>query len=77
VSARLAALHARGSVSIGEEITVESIVGSEFTGRIVATTTVGGLAAIVPEITGSAHITGRAELWLDPGDRLGQGFLLR
>jgi trans-L-3-hydroxyproline dehydratase len=77
VSARLAALHARGSVSIGEEITVESIVGSEFTGRIVAATTVGGLAAIVPEITGSAHITGRAELWLDPGDRLGQGFLLR
>lgn len=77
VSARLAALHARGSVSIDEEITIESVVGSEFTGRIAEIAAVGGLAAIVPEITGSAHITGRAELWQDPSDRLGQGFLLR
>jgi trans-L-3-hydroxyproline dehydratase len=36
-----------------------------------------GLAALIPEIGGKAHITGRSEFWLDPEDRLGSGFLLR
>ncbi|HEU4895280.1 MAG TPA: proline racemase family protein [Acidimicrobiia bacterium] len=77
VSARLAILHARGEVGIGEELTIESIVGSLFTGRIAGTTSIGDHTAIVPEIEGSAHITGRAELWLDPSDALGRGFLIR
>lgn len=77
ISARLAVLHARDEVSNDEDVTIESIVGSEFTGRIVATTTVGERPAVIPEIRGSAHITGRAELWHDPSDELGQGFLLR
>jgi proline racemase len=77
VSARLAILFERGDVSPGETVRVESIVGSEFAGRIVDTTTVGDRVAIIPEIGGSAHITGRAELWLDPDDILGNGFLLR
>jgi trans-L-3-hydroxyproline dehydratase len=77
VSARLAILFARGEVSIGEDITVESIVGSTFTGRVVETTDVAGGPAVIPEIEGTAHITGRAELWLDPADDLGTGFLIR
>ena len=77
VSARLAILHARGEVGVGETLTIESIVGSKFTGRIAGVTTVGNNAAIVPEIAGTAHITGRAELWLDPADSLGQGFSIR
>jgi trans-L-3-hydroxyproline dehydratase len=77
VSGRLAIHHARGEVGIGEEITVESILGSVFTGRVVEEARVGDLPAVVPEVTGTAHITGRSELWLDPGDALGRGFLIR
>lgn len=77
VSARLAILHERGEVAPGEWITIESIVGSRFRGRVARATSMGGIPAIVPEIEGSAHITGRAELWIDPDDELGRGFFLR
>jgi trans-L-3-hydroxyproline dehydratase len=77
VSSRLAILHERDEISKGDRVTIESIVGSTFTGRIVDTTTVGEHPAVVPEIEGSAHITGRAELWIDPDDVLGRGFLVR
>ena len=73
VSGRLAIHHARGEVAIAESITVESILGSTFTGRVVGTTEVGGIPAVIPEVTGTAHITGRSELWLDPSDELGSG----
>ena len=77
VSGSLAILHERGQIKEGEMIRVESIVGSVFGGRVVGTATVGDLAAVIPEISGTAHITGRAELWVDPDDRLGEGFFLR
>jgi proline racemase len=77
VSTRLALLHARGAIDVGETLTIESIVGSMFTGRVAGITTVGDHVAVVPEIEGTAHITGRAELWLDPADSLGRGFLIR
>lgn len=77
VSGRLAIHAARGELGVNEPLVVESIVGSRFTGRIVGTTQVGHLAAIIPEITGTAHITGRNELLLDPDDPLGQGFFIR
>jgi proline racemase len=77
VSGRLALHHARGEVSIGKAITIESILGSTFTGRVVETSEVGGLPAVIPEVAGTAHITGRSEFWLDPDDELGRGFLLR
>ena len=77
VSGRLAIHHARNEVSTDEAITIESIVGSTFTGRVVETTEFGGLPAVIPEVTGTAHITGRNEMWLDPSDELGAGFLIR
>jgi trans-L-3-hydroxyproline dehydratase len=77
VSARLALLVASGEVAIGEEIRVESLVGSVFTGRVVEATTVGDTPAVIPEIEGTAHLVGRAEFWFDPADPLGEGFLLR
>jgi trans-L-3-hydroxyproline dehydratase len=77
VSGRLAILHARGEVRPGQEISIESITGSVFRGRIVSETTVGGVAAVIPEVAGTAHILGRSELWVDPADDLGAGFLLR
>lgn len=77
VSARLAILDARGMVDVGEWIAVESIVGSRFRGRVAAISESHGRRSIVPEIEGSAHITGRAEIWIDPEDEIGRGFLLR
>lgn len=77
LSARLAIMFQRGEVGVGDSLTIESIVGSEFTGRVAGVTRVGSRAAIVPEISGSAHLTGRSEIWLDPNDRLGGGFLVR
>jgi trans-L-3-hydroxyproline dehydratase len=77
VSGRLAIHHARGQLAVDEAITVESIIGSTFTGRVAEETELGGLAAVIPEVSGTAHITGRSELWMDPEDRLGAGFLLR
>jgi trans-L-3-hydroxyproline dehydratase len=77
VSGRLAIHHARGEVGIGEPIVIESIIGSRFTGRVVQTTLFGPHNAIIPEVEGTAHITGRHEFIIDPDDELKEGFLLR
>ncbi|MGE0441776.1 MAG: proline racemase family protein [Gemmatimonadales bacterium] len=77
VSARLALLAVRGALAPGERIRIESIVGSEFGGRIVERTTFGPHEAVVPEVDGVAYLTGRAEFWTDPADPLGGGFLIR
>ena len=77
VSGRLAIHHARGEVAAEEEIVVESILGTRFRGRVISTTDVDGHAAIVPEVSGRAWITGRNELLIDPDDPLRGGFLLR
>jgi trans-L-3-hydroxyproline dehydratase len=76
VSGRLAIHHARGEVEVGEPIVIESILGSRFTGRVVRSTTFGPYPAVVPEVEGSAFITGRHEFFLDPRDEIGKGFLL-
>ena len=77
VSARLAIHHARGEIGVGESMVVESIIGSRFTGRIVESTTFGPHQAVIPEVAGTAHITGRHEFLIDPDDPLRDGFILR
>ena len=77
VSGRAAVLHARGRLELGRAITIESLIGTTFEVRALETTAVGGLEAIVPEVTGSAHVTGRHEFLIDPTDPLRDGFLLR
>ena len=72
-SARLALLHDEGRLATGEPLRHLSIVGSEFAGRVVEETPAG----VVTEVEGSAHLTGRHEFVLEPGDELGEGFLLR
>ena len=76
-SARLALLDDGGRLPRGAELRHRSIVGSEFTGRVVADADVGGRPAVVTEVEGTAYRTGRAEFVLDPDDPLGEGFLLR
>jgi proline racemase len=75
-SARMAALHARGELPLGTEFTNESLIGSSFQGRLVGTADVGGLTAVVPEVTGRAWITGTATYLLDPEDPFPEGFSL-
>jgi len=76
-SARLALLAAEGRLGPGDELVHRSIVGSEFRARIVSETEVAGIPAVVTEVEGSAHLTGRHEFLLEPEDELGLGFLLR
>jgi proline racemase len=76
LSARMAALHARGLMQAGDSMTHASVIGSTFDGRIVAETTVGGRAAIVPAIRGSAWITGVTQVVVDPTDPFPEGYLL-
>jgi proline racemase len=77
VSARAALHYARGELSLGASITIESILGSTMTVRAVEPVMFGRHAAIVPEVSGTAHITGRNELYLDPNDPQGAGFNFR
>jgi len=79
VSGRVAIHHARGELALGETIIIESLIGSRFTGRVAETTTIGAnvLPAIIPEVSGTAHITGRHEFLIDPDDPLRDGFILR
>lgn len=75
-SARMALLHAKAAMTIGETFTARSIIGSEFHGCIVATTTVGAVPAIIPEISGQAWITGTHQHMLDPTDPWPMGYRL-
>lgn len=77
VSGRLALHRARGELEVGEEIVVESILGTTFTGRILAETAVADRPAVIPEVAGRAWITGINQLLIDPSDPLREGFLLR
>lgn len=74
LSGRLAINYERGTLDVGDDFTVESIIGTAFTGTIVESTTEGGRSAVVPRIRGSAHITGRHEFVIDPVDPLRDGF---
>ena len=78
VSARLALHYAKGEIADDQQIVVESILGavSTFGGRVVGRTQVGQYKAIVPEVSGTAFITGRHEFLIDPQDELGRGFFL-
>ncbi len=77
VTARLAAMHARGEIAIGQTRIFESIVGSRFTGAVARTTTAGRHEAIVARVGGRAFYSGKAEYFLEEDDELGRGFLLR
>ena len=77
VSGRMAILHARGEIDLSASCRIESILGTCFGGRVIEETTCGPYAAVIPEVTGSAHITGRHEFLLDPNDPLQHGFFLR
>lgn len=75
-SARLAQLHSRGELDLHCDFVNESLIGSRFVGRLVEETTVAGIPAVIPRITGSAWVTGTAQFFLDPSDPYPEGFEL-
>jgi proline racemase len=75
-SARMATLHARGRLAIGEDFRHEGILGTVFTGRLLGETRIGEQAAVVPQISGQAWITGIAEYAVDPTDPFPDGFTI-
>lgn len=74
-SARLAEQWGRGALDLGTDIVNESFIGSRFIGRLLRTTTVGDVRAVVPSITGRAWITGTSQYRLDPTDPFPEGFV--
>ena len=76
VSAKLAAMYTKGMIGMNETIINESIIGTLFKGRITETCKVGEYNAVVPEITGSAFITGFSTFVFDNRDPVKGGFVL-
>jgi len=77
VTARMAARHQRGILGAGQRCEFESVTGARFTGEVLHETSCGGLPAVTVRVSGRAHYTGEARFWLEPGDGIGQGFLLK
>ena len=77
VSARAAIHHARGELSLNQTITIESIVGSTMSVQVLEVTKFGQFDAIIPEVSGTASIIGRYDLYFDPEDPFRNGFILR
>ena len=75
-SAKLAMLYQSGELGVGDSIVNESFMGTKFTGRIQDVVQVGDYTAVIPEITGSAYLTGIGTYLIDPTDPLKYGFLI-
>ena len=73
-SAKMATLHARGELRVGDTFRHEGILGTVFIGQLLEETVVGAYRAIVPTITGQAWITGFADYVVDPTDPFPDGF---
>ena len=74
--ARLAIMHARGQIRVGERFVHESIIGTKFTGEVLETTSVGPLPGVHIAITGRAWLTAFHQYVLDPSDPLPTGYRL-
>jgi proline racemase len=73
-SARMAELWARGELPLHQDFVNESFIGSRFTSRLIAETTVAGRPAVIPTISGRAWVTGIGSYLLDPADPFPTGF---
>ena len=76
-SAKMATLYAKGLLRMKEDFIYESIIQTKFKGRVLEETKVGDYDAIIPEITGSAYITGHNQFFIDPEDPVKHGFILK
>ena len=77
VSGRMAIHKARKEIDYGESMSVESITGSVFKGSVVSEEDYGPYKAVIPQVEGTAHITGMQTFVIDPKDPMKDGFILR
>jgi proline racemase len=75
-SARLAVMHARGEISVGQRFVHESIIGTAFASRVESLTSIGGIPAVVPSVAGQAYVTDISQVGLDPADPFPEGYTL-
>ena len=75
-SARMAVLHARGQMHVGDVYRARSMIGSEFVCGIESVTSLGDTTAILPTVSGRAWITGTHQLVLDPAAPWPEGYRL-
>ena len=72
------AIHrARKEIDFGETMRIESITGSVFKGSVVSEEEYGSYKAVIPQVEGTAHITGMHTFCIDPKDPMKNGFILR
>jgi proline racemase len=77
VSARAALHFAKGELGLNERVTIESILGSTMSVEVVEVTRFGSYDAVIPEVSGTASITGCNEFYFDPEDPFQKGFIFR
>ena len=77
VSGRMAIHKARNEIDFGETMAIESITDSVFIGSIVSEENFGPFNAVIPQIEGTAHVTGMHTFVIDPEDPMKNGFILR
>lgn len=77
VSGRMAIHKARKEIDFEETMTIESITGSVFKGSVISEENYGPFTAIIPQVEGTAHITGMNTFVIDPNDPMKNGFILR
>jgi len=75
-SARLAVMHQRGQIAVGEAFIHESVIGSRFSAAVDEVTRVGEYPAVVPSVTGQAWITELCQVGYDPSDPFPAGYTL-
>jgi proline racemase len=72
--AKMASLHAKGELPLGQDFKHEGILGTIFTGRLLRETQIGPYKAVVPQLSGQAWVTGLAQYVVDPDDPFPEGF---
>lgn len=77
VSGRIAIEKARNAIDTNEFITIESITGSTFIGSLVKEEKFGSFKAVIPQVEGTAFVTGINTFLIDPKDPMKNGFILR
>ena len=77
VSARAALEFAKGRLKLGQQIKIESILGSIFSVELKAQRMLADTHAVIPRVSGEAFVTGKHTFLIDPNDPLKQGFIFR
>ena len=77
VNAQAAIHYARGEICVGKSIFIECITDATFSLKVHKITSLGQYNTVIPEVRGTAYITGKSSFWIDPKDPLKEGFIYR